>query len=241
MQSLKKEDKLSVVVLAAGNSSRMNKDYSDNNKFINKQFIEICGTPILIHTLRSFEKLDYVEEILIVTRKSEIDRVKKLVSDYGISKIRDVIEGGDIRRDSAFNALNYGLKCGYTAIQDGARLFSNKKIIDDTFDAAKKYGAAAPAVEVKDTLKQVDEKGFVVSTPDRSVFRQIQTPQIFKTELILKAHKKAREDGYIGTDDCSFAEYAGEPVMLVKGDYNNIKVTTKEDINIAEAIYKQKN
>ncbi len=235
-----KSDTLSVVVLAAGNSTRMNSENTGNTPYINKQFINIGDVPVIIHTLKCFESLEAVTEILVVTLGKEIAAMKSVIAEYGITKVIDVIEGGSIRQKSAYKALKYGLKGDYVAIHDGARPFVESDMIEDTFKNAVKFKAAAPAVEVKDTLKEVDENGFVISTPDRSVYRQIQTPQIFERSLILKAHEIAENEGYIGTDDCSLVEHIGEKVILTKGDYNNIKVTTREDIPIAEIIYKTK-
>ncbi|HHW47541.1 MAG TPA: 2-C-methyl-D-erythritol 4-phosphate cytidylyltransferase [Clostridiaceae bacterium] len=222
---------VSSVIVAAGKGTRMNMD-------INKQYLEICGIPVLARTLQVFEDCRFINEIVLVVNEYEILYCKQnIIDEYGFTKVKTLVAGGLERQDSVYNGLlEVDKSCDIVLIHDGARPFAGEKNIIDSIYAAYEFGASCVAVPVKDTVKRSDKDGFVVETLDRSALWLIQTPQTFKYGLILDAHKKALEDGFIGTDDASLVERLGHKPKLVMGGYDNIKITTREDIPVAEAI-----
>jgi len=221
---------MTAVIAAGGKGSRMGAD-------INKVFLKLGGKEILARTTEAFEKNPLVREIIVVTGKNDIEKCKDLISEYGFSKVVCVVEGGSTRRESVANGLQYA-KCGFVAVHDAARALITEDIINDTASAAEKYGAAAPGVLCKDTVKIADNGGFIESTPDRSQMYMIQTPQIFKTELLKKAHN-APSDAE-ATDDCMLVENMGGRVKITEGSYENIKLTTPDDMLIGEMILKRR-
>lgn len=222
---------ISAVIVAAGKGTRMNMD-------INKQYLEICGVPVLARTLQVFEDCRFINEIVLVVNEYEILYCKQnIVDEFGFTKVRTMVAGGIERQDSVYNGLQEVDKsCDIVLIHDGARPFVNEKNIISSIHAAYEFDACCIAVPVKDTIKRSDKDDFVVETLDRSSLWLIQTPQAFKYELIMYAHKKALEDGFTGTDDASLVERLGHKPKLVMGGYDNIKITTREDISVAEAI-----
>ena len=222
------------IIVAAGSSSRMKTN-------ISKQLIELDGIPVILRTINVFEFLSEIDSVLIVTRKCDIEIIKKLVSEHNIKKVSAVIEGGSTRQESVFLGLSH-LNSGnddIVLIHDGARPFVSashiKEIISELRSGSSK--AAAIGVPVKDTIKQTNERGYIKNTPDRSKLVSIQTPQGFRYGIIMEAHKKARELNLSVTDDCAVIEaLTSEPVKVITGDYNNIKITTPEDIILGEAI-----
>ena len=217
------------VIVAAGSGKRMNAD-------TNKQFIMLDGIPILAHTLRQFQSSESIDEIIIVTRSEDIITVADIVREFGITKAKNIIPGGKERSDSVMCGLSLVDDEKIVAIHDGARPFISTDKIDELVSLAPRYGAVSVGVVPKDTVKMVDEASRITHTPDRSMLRLIQTPQVFSAGLIKKAYSNAEKDGFKGTDDCSVAEYAQIPVQLIDGDYTNIKITTPEDLPLAEAI-----
>lgn len=216
---------VSAVIVSAGNSTRMGG--------INKQFLCIDNTPVVAHTIRVFEKSESINEIVVVTRECDIDDIKKLVNDYGFNKVSCVVAGGDTRQLSVYNGvINTSLQADYVAIHDGARPLVTEEVITDTLECAYSYGAAATGVKVKDTVKQVNDNNVIVATPDRSYLRFIQTPQIFNKSLYLDAVNFV-ENSKDFTDDCMLIEAYGKTVKFVDGDYENIKITTPEDVDLA--------
>ncbi|MEE1014013.1 MAG: 2-C-methyl-D-erythritol 4-phosphate cytidylyltransferase [Clostridia bacterium] len=218
----------SLVVVAAGNSSRM-------GSAGNKQFLLLEGQPILAHTLQAFDFLPEISEIIVVTREEDILLVNDLVRDYDIRKVKAVIPGGTTRQESVVCGL-HEVHEGRVLIHDGARPFVTEEEIYRVLDALDDYDAAIPGVPVKDTVKRVNSQGEVAETLHREELIAVLTPQGFVTERILAAHTRAKADGVVVTDDASVAEYAGIPVKLVPGTYQNIKITTPEDMVLAEAI-----
>ena len=222
------------IIVAAGSSSRMKTN-------ISKQLIELDGIPVIIRTINVFEFLSEIDSVLIVTRKCDIEIIKKLVSEHNIKKVSAVIEGGITRQESVFLGLSH-LNSGnddIVLIHDGARPFVSadyiKEIISELRSGSSK--AAAIGVPVKDTIKQTNERGYIENTPDRSKLVSIQTPQGFRYGIIMEAHKKAKELNLSVTDDCAVIEaLTSEPVKVITGDYNTIKITTPEDIILGEAI-----
>ena len=217
------------VIVAAGTASRMGG--------IDKVMAPIGGEPMIVRTVRAFQNCDAIKEIIIVTRQDLIVPVMDLCHEF--SKVRAVLVGGKTRQESVeigINALSSNMKL--VAVQDGARPLITNEVIDRTVCAAHTYGAAAPTVPVKDTIKVI--KGGVVSTtPDRKTLQAVQTPQVFDVDLLRGALQKARTEGAEVTDDCSAVERLGMSVKVVEGDERNIKVTTPMDLKIAEMLLEE--
>ncbi len=222
---------ISVVIVAAGKSSRMNSD-------INKQYIEIDGIPVIARTISVFENCDFVNEIIVVINYKDIIYFKEnIVENYNFKKVISLVAGGTERQNSVLNGLNeVNNKCNIVLIHDGARPFIGQSSIINSVEAAKDFGAACVAVPVKDTIKKVNKDNNIDKTLERNTLWSIQTPQTFQYDLIMEAHKKALNDNFLGTDDSVLVENLGYKVKIVMGDYTNIKITTNEDLIFAEAI-----
>ncbi|MBQ9964501.1 MAG: 2-C-methyl-D-erythritol 4-phosphate cytidylyltransferase [Clostridia bacterium] len=218
------------VLLAAGNSTRMGAP---------KQFLLIHGCPVLARTMQAFEACSVIDRIVVVAQPTDHERIYALAKEYGISKLQTVIEGGVTRQESAYKGV---MACGdaqLVAVHDGARPLITPSVIERVMLAADQYGAASVAVRAKDTMKIADADGLVVSTLDRSVLWNVQTPQAFKPDQYLKVYAHAVDQGVTNsTDECALFEAQGYPVMLVEGEYTNIKMTTPEDILLAEGLLK---
>lgn len=217
------------VIVAAGNASRMGG--------IDKVMAPLEGEPMIVRTVRTFQLCDVIKEIVIVTRPDLIRPITELCR--GFDKVKLVVAGGSSRQESVGLGLNaLSKKVKLAAIQDGARPLITWQVIDRTVRAAHSYGAAAPAVPVKDTIKVVIG-GVVKETPDRKTLQAVQTPQVFDIDLIRGALKKAQDDQAEVTDDCSAVERLGMRVKIVEGDERNIKVTTPMDLMIAEMLLEE--
>ena len=218
--------KCGAVIVAAGSASRMGG--------IDKVMAQLHGEPMILRTVRTFQECDAISEIVVVTREDLIMRITDLCRN--LPKVKAVVAGGASRQESVnlgLNSLSTDVKLA--AVHDGARPLVTWQVIDRVVRAAHTYGAAAPAVPVKDTIKVV-KGGVVVNTPDRSTLQAVQTPQVFDFDLLRGALKKAQEDGAQLTDDCSAVERIGLAVRIVEGDEENLKVTTPVDLKIAEMI-----
>ncbi len=214
------------VIVAAGSASRMGG--------IDKVMASLEGEPMIIRSVRRFQECDAVKEIVIVTREDLLVPIMDLC--HGFSKVTAVVVGGKSRDESVAMGLNtLSNKVKLVAVHDGARPLVTFAVIDRTIRAANTYGAAAPAVPVKDTIKVV-QGGIVKETPDRSALRAVQTPQVFDFDMLRGALKKAKLDEIALTDDCSAVEHMGFSVKIVEGDEENIKVTTPMDLKIAEML-----
>lgn len=212
------------VIVAAGNASRMGG--------IDKVMAPIGGEPMILRTARAFQTCDAIKEIVIVTRQDLVGKISDIC--HNLDKVRGVIVGGSSRQESVALGLQaLSEKAKLAAIQDGARPLITDMVIDRTVRAANTYGAAAPAIPVKDTIKVVSG-GIISATPDRKTLQAVQTPQVFDIDLLKAALKKAADDGAEVTDDCSAVERLGMSVKIVMGDERNIKVTTPLDLKIAE-------
>lgn len=217
------------VIVAAGSASRMGG--------IDKVMAPLGGEPMIVRTVRAFQSSDAITEIVIVTRPDLILPIQKLCA--GMEKVTAVVAGGKTRQESVHLGLNtLSGRVELAAIHDGARPLISGAVIDRTVRAAHTYGAAAPAIPVKDTIKTV-KGGMVESTPDRSVLRAVQTPQVFDFDLLRGALKKAEEEEAQVTDDCSAVERMGMSVKLVEGEERNLKVTTPLDLKIAEMLLEE--
>ena len=217
------------VIVAAGTASRMGG--------IDKVMAELKGDPMILRTVRTFQECDAISEIVIVTRADLIVPITDLCRN--MSKVKAVVQGGKSRQESVGMGLEVlSSRVKLVAIQDGARPLITWEVIDRTVRAANSYGAAAPAIPVKDTIKVV-EGGVVKNTPDRATLFAVQTPQVFDFDLLRGALKKAEQDGAAVTDDCSAVELMGMSVKIVEGDERNIKVTTPMDLKIAEMLLEE--
>lgn len=226
---------IGAVIVAAGKSKRMGSG-------INKQHIILGEMPVLAHVLITFDNIDSIDRIVVVTGTEDIDYCKEnIIKKYNIRKDVKIVSGGDERQYSMFNGLRaLNGECDIVITHDGARPFVTSKIIERSVEEAFLYGAAACAVPVKDTIKICDEENFVTGTPDRAKLFVVQTPQTFKFDILYKAHASAAEEGFTATDDTALVERRGARVKLFEGSYENVKITTVEDIYIAEAILKKR-
>lgn len=226
-------NKTTAIVLAAGSGSRMKSKTK-------KQFMEIKGKPVIWYSLFEFEK-SRVDEIILVTGKEDIDYCKKeIVEKYNLKKIKNVVAGGSERYESVYNGLKE-VTGNIVLIHDGARPLINNEIIERSIEGTIKSDACVVGVPVKDTIKRANKEGYIIDTPNRSELWITQTPQSFKTDLVKMAYKKMKEELEKGnttlniTDDAMVVEeFTTNQVRFVQGDYKNIKVTTPEDIDIAE-------
>lgn len=225
------DNNLRVVVAAAGTGRRMESK-------VNKQYILLNDRPVLCYSLDLFEAYDPIDEIVIAAKPSEIDYCEKeIVRKYNYKKVSGVIAGGEERQDSVQAGLNYlSDQTAYVAVHDGARPLLSRELLDRLFQAAQQWGAAIPGVHARDTLKMVDRDGFVGITLDRTSIISVQTPQIFAYADLKLAYREAALEGFRGTDDASlFEKYVGR-VKVVEGQYDNLKITTPEDIVIAQGL-----
>lgn len=220
---------ISAIVLAGGRGKRMNYHKS-------KQFIEIKGKPVLVYTLEKFIYNKSIDEVILVLPEDEVDYCKKEVLQKYSLKVDRIVIGGKERQDSVFNALEAMEKANIVLIHDGARPFISERIIEEGIKYANIYGAAAPGVTPKDTIKVKSKDNVSVDTPDRNTLVAVQTPQCFKYDEIYQCHRKIKEENAIVTDDTSVVERYGHKVYLYEGDYTNIKITTPEDLILAERL-----
>lgn len=220
---------ITAIVLAGGKGKRMGSK-------ISKQYIELKGKPILYYTLTKFINCKEIDNIVLVLPKDEIDYcTKSILKKYSL-KVDKIVEGGKERQDSVYNALKEIEDSEIVLIHDGARPFVSNRIIEEGIKFAKLYGAAAPGVTPKDTIKIKDDFGFSKETPNRNTLVSIQTPQVFKLEIIKDCHEKVKADKITVTDDTMVVEMYNNKVYLYEGDYTNIKVTTPEDLILAEKL-----
>ena len=218
------------IVLAAGRGSRMNSQ-------VQKQYLTLGGKPVLYYSLKQFEDFEEIHEVILVTGEKEIDYCKeKIVDVYGLRKVSQIIAGGKERYHSVYNGLCAARECDYVFIHDGARPFIDGKILSAAMQAVRTYHACVVGMPVKDTIKIADENRFAEQTPSRDKLWMVQTPQVFSYSLIKEAYERLIEQKITDiTDDAMVLErMQGYPVKLVEGSYQNIKLTTPEDLMIAE-------
>lgn len=204
---------------------------------MNKQYLLLDGKPILAHTLELFQQADCIDEICVVVPADEIEYCRtNVVEKYALKKVRQIVAGGAERQQSVLNGLR-ALACqdeDVVLIHDGVRPFAPLAAVQRSIEAALAFDGALVAVPVKDTVKVVED-GFVAATPPRETLWLAQTPQTFRYQVIRAAHERAAAEGFSGTDDTSLLERIGMNVHIVRGDYRNIKITTPEDLILAEA------
>lgn len=222
---------LRVVIAAAGKGSRMDDK-------VNKQYIPLGSRPVLAYSLEFFENIDYVDKIVVVARKKDLEYCRReVVERYGFTKVTDVVAGGKERQDSVWAGLKrLGADTDYVAVHDGARPLLSSTVLLELMKAAEDWGAAIPGVPSKDTLKMVDRDDFVRQTMDRESIFNIQTPQVFKYSELIDAYRQANEEGFTGTDDATLFEHFIGRVKVVQGDYRNVKITTRDDLIIAHSL-----
>lgn len=219
---------VSCILAAAGKGSRMGAG-------INKIFLEFGGMPVLAHTLLALDACRAISEIIIVTAESDLLGCKDIAEEFGVRKLKTITLGGDTRQASVRNALReVSSDAEIVLIHDAARPLITETVIQDVIDGVTAHGAAAAGVPCKNTLKMANEDGMITDTPDRSRLFEIQTPQGFTRDLIIRAHENALESSLTATDDCFLAEQLGAAVKIIPGDYRNIKITTPEDLLLAE-------
>jgi len=221
---------IGIIIPAAGQGKRMGAG-------INKQFLSLMGQPILAHTVRLFENSSYVSEIVIVGAKSDVEVIGEIIHRNKFEKVVAICKGGAQRQDS----VHAGVRALSPTIQrvvvhDGARPLLTLEALDRFLKETEEFSAAIMGIELKDTIKQVDFSGKVIETLPRERLRAVQTPQIFDRGILEEAHRHALSLGYYGTDDASLLEWMGHPVQMVEGSQENIKVTTPEDLWLAERI-----
>lgn len=233
------------ILLAAGSGRRMGGDVA-------KQYMQLGGRPLICHALQAVESSVVIDDCILVTGQDDIPYVKEeIVKRYAFHKVDRIVAGGRERYDSVYNALQVIKKKdmkipnenGFVFIHDGARPFLTEEILLRTFDAVTKNHACVAGMPVKDTIKIVDDQGYALQTPDRNSLWQVQTPQVFDITLIIEAYERLMQEkenlaakGIRITDDAMVVEtLMGHPVRLVEGSYENIKITTPEDLSVAEA------
>ncbi len=227
--------KTTAIVLAGGSGKRM-------NSAVKKQFLEIKGRPLLYYSLKAFED-SFIDEVVLVTSEEDKEYCEKeIIEKYGFQKIKKIVPGGKERYHSVANGVMAAGVCDHIFIHDGARPFVTQDMLSRLLEEVKRSGACVAGMPVKDTIKIAGADGFIESTPRRDLVWMIQTPQVFTYELIYKAYNLLLKEetslvkkGITITDDAMVVEtLLGEKVKLVEGSYKNIKITTPEDISVAE-------
>ncbi|MDO5036804.1 MAG: 2-C-methyl-D-erythritol 4-phosphate cytidylyltransferase [Tissierellia bacterium] len=228
-----REPFITLFVAAAGMGRRM-------NQAINKQFLLIQNKPILQHTLERFKDISSINHVLIIAREGEEDQVAKILAQADLPQATSIVTGGKERQDSIARGLEaMPPQTDLVLTHDGARPFVSREEVESIISASLAHGACCLMTPLKDTLKISQDGKWVDYTPNRDNLFSVQTPQGFSKSILIRAYKQAYEENYYGTDDCSLVEKTGQRVHLVKGSYNNIKITTKEDLILAEAIAKK--
>lgn len=227
---------VAAIVPAAGEGKRLRAQGSGLG--VRKPFMLLGNKPILVHTLEILESSPSIDYILVVAHKYDKNRVSKIIKKYKIGKVRGIIAGGATRTDSVYNGLkNVDDETDIVLIHDGARPFTTEGLIEKTILGAKRYGACVCGINAISTVKEVDDKLFVISTMNRNRIFDIQTPQAFRRDIIARAYKEARRNGFNATDDARLVERLRYKVKVIDGLRFNIKITYPEDIILAEAIY----
>lgn len=222
---------VAALIIAAGIGSRMGGP-------VNKHLLLIAGRPVLAHTLSTFQACPAIDDIVLVGGQDRLDIYQSIVADYDISKVRAVVPGGETRQDSSANGLAALGDVDIVCVHDGARPLVTQRVIIESVQQAAVHGAAIVAVPVKDTIKMGTEDTFVQETLQREHLWQVQTPQAFRSALLRQA-QAAAQGVFVGTDDSVLVERMGLPIKIVQGEYSNIKITTADDLVIAEYLYQQ--
>lgn len=225
---------VSSIILAAGSGKRMGKG-------INKVFLDLAGHPILFYSIRAFQEHPLVDEIILVLKEDEIEKYRETILDFGFGKVKAMIAGGPERMDSVRAGLTeVADDSNLVLIHDGARPLVSERIIRDAVAYGLEYGAACPAVALKDTIKVVSEDSLIKESLRRESLRAVQTPQAFQTDIFRELMDKAHKTGRLYTDDTAIYTDAGRVVYLFEGSYDNLKLTTEEDLAQARQILKER-
>ena len=225
---------VTAIIVAAGGGTRLGRQTP-------KQYLDLCGKPLLCHALSTFDETDCVDRLVLVTPKEEkLSVIRPIIVKHPVKKPLALALGGDHRQGSVYNGLcACAPETEIVLIHDAARPFITCDEIRLCVQAARNHGAAVLAHPASDTVKRADSRGLAVETLNREVLWQVQTPQAFSFKLVMDAHKKAAREGFIGTDDAALVERAGHPVFLQRGSRWNIKITEPEDLVIARSIMEQ--
>ena len=217
------------IIVAAGHSSRM--------EGVDKLFLPLLGIPLLAHTLDAFESAPSVQSVVLVLSPANLEQGKAIVQEKGFAKVHKVCIGGERRQDSVRMGLEHLAPHTWVIVHDGARPCVEPELIERGLEEAARWGSAVAAVPVKDTIKVVGEHGMVMETPDRQTLWAVQTPQVFPWDVFRQAY---RQTGMEATDDATLVERLGHPVHIFFGSYANIKVTTREDVLVAETLLRRR-
>jgi 2-C-methyl-D-erythritol 4-phosphate cytidylyltransferase/2-C-methyl-D-erythritol 2,4-cyclodiphosphate synthase len=226
-----------IVIIPAGGAGKRLKSH------IAKQYLLLDSVPVLVHTLKVFQNSKEIDEIIIALPLDDLVYIRQeLIEKYELTKVVNIVAGGNDRQDSVKNCLMaIEGKCDLVVIHDAVRPFITEELIKQVIDAAKKTGAALAGIKAKDTIKEIKEGNIIDATVPRNNLWMAQTPQVFEYELIKQAYKKAYDDKFYGTDDACLVERMGKKVIMVESSYKNIKITTNEDMLVAEALMKIRN
>jgi 2-C-methyl-D-erythritol 4-phosphate cytidylyltransferase len=203
---------------------------------VKKTYVYLGSTPVVIHTLLKFEASPKINEIIPVVAAEDRQYLSDLLSQFHLTKVTRVVNGGKKRQDSIANALNQLRKADLVFIHDGVRPFVSCKLIDRLIEAVQGVDGVIPAVAIRDTVKERSHSGFVIKTIDREQLVAVQTPQVFLWPVLKRAYETAYAEGYYGTDDASLVERIGGQVKVIEGEYFNVKITTPEDMILGEFI-----
>lgn len=224
--------KAAAIIPAAGQGKRMGNQ-------LNKQFLSLGGLPLLLHTCTALAQVLELEQMIVIARPGEEEEIARVLSPL-IRKERErwlIVSGGEERQHSVWNGLQQvPPELALVAVHDGARPLITPEIVRSALQMAQETGAVVVGVPVKDTIKTVDEQGLIIGTPERKRLWAVQTPQVFRRDWLLAAYQQAWQEGFLGTDDAALVERAGYPVRMLQGDYANLKITTPEDLILAEAL-----
>ncbi|MFA5537468.1 MAG: 2-C-methyl-D-erythritol 4-phosphate cytidylyltransferase [Bacillota bacterium] len=226
--------KTTAIILSAGQGLRMGGN-------IPKQYLEVAGSPVIVRTTALFQACKLIEEIILVVDRNNMNFVKELMGKHPTNKLRAIVPGGQERSHS----VSRGLKqvsgdSSLVVVHDGVRPFFTLELLERVIKEAGVKGAAIPGVPLKDTIKVCDQTGLVLATPAREKLWSIQTPQAFRKDWLLEAYRLVSEEGLVATDDAGLLEKLGKPVYVVMGEYENIKLTTSEDLLLGEAILRRR-
>ncbi|MGA9408592.1 MAG: 2-C-methyl-D-erythritol 4-phosphate cytidylyltransferase [Bacteroidota bacterium] len=220
----------SVIIPAAGAGERM-------GSAVGKQFLSLQGKPIIIHTLERFQMCEAVNEIIIAVQASRRQQVEFLIGEFHLSKVTNIVDGGRRRQDSVYNALRHTHpQAEIVVVHDAVRPFIQQKVILDSIEKANACSAAVVAVRVKDTVKVGNNEGRFERTLDRSVLWSAQTPQTFRRQVLLEAYERANRENVEATDDASLVELLHVRPAIVEGSFDNIKITTPDDLDFANVL-----
>jgi 2-C-methyl-D-erythritol 4-phosphate cytidylyltransferase len=227
--------KTTAIIVAAGEGKRMRSP-------VQKPFIQLRGLPILAHTLFQFERTECINEVVLVVSKETLEQCEEeIIKGQGFQKVRGLVPGGKTRQESVYLGwLHADPNSDMILVHDGVRPFVSQELIQRCIEKAQIHGGALAALPIRETVKQVGEDGCVEATVNREILWRAQTPQVFRRPIFERAHRKALADGYEGTDEASLVERLGVSIQIVEGGLENIKITTPEDLALAEFYLKQR-